>query len=186
LPYLTPIKLFTICLGLLISGILKGQILDDSLESRSAYKRLYRAKGSTFNLTENTIGVYPSVKYSNDFVLGLGLSRAKFNFGEGGGNGAGVNLTTEYYFQNNIIAPKLSIWKSSFAFIFGICGSVGTQYFIQNRNTAFAFTPEIGIGFYKVFILYQYSAFMHNNIGQIPKHGFSLAYYYTFIPGRKY
>ena len=180
--YLNPLKLLIIGVGLFISGFLKGQILADSSKKNEADKRLYRVQGSAFSLTENTIGLYPSIKYSNDLALGLGFSRAKFNFGEGGGNGTGVNLVTEYYFQNNIIAPKLSAWKSSFAFVFGICGSLGTQYFVQNRNTAFAFTPEIVIGFYKIFILYQYSAFIHNNIGQIPKHGFSLAYYYTFLP----
>lgn len=146
---------------------------------------LYRWSGPRFAKSESSIGIMPSIQGVDNLFLGLGLSKARFGLGEGGGNGFGTTIGIDYNPIDRIIAPKINLWATGFAFFFG--GNVGISglYYIKDQESNFVLRPEIGIGYLKVFVNYGYNLFLRNDFEGISKHTITLSYYHTFLPFKK-
>jgi hypothetical protein len=182
------ISLLTLLIG--VSGI--GYSQNDStntelgdISSNYPDKCLYRWSGSKFAKKEKSIGIVPSIQGVNELYLGLGISKAQFIIGEGGGTGFGATLGVDYNPIDKIIAPKMNLWATGFAFFFG--GNIGLSgfYYIKEQESNFVLKPEIGIGYLKIFINYGYNIFLRDDFEGVSKHTFTLSYYHTFLPFKK-
>lgn len=157
------------------------EVGEDSLEMVKT-PWLHRWSGMRFYHTENSFGIVPSVQGFKELYVGLGISKARFVVGEGGGSGFGTTLGVDYNPIDNVVAPKINLWATGFAFFFG--GNVGISgyYYIKGSESNFVLRPEIGIGYLKVFINYGYNLFLRSNFNDVGKHTFTLSYYRTFLP----
>lgn len=158
-------------------------VWEDHSESPDTW--LYRWSGPRFYQTESSIGIVPSIQGVNELYLGIGVSKARFVMGEGGGSGLGATLGFDYNPIDNIMAPKLNVWATGFAFFFG--GNVGVSgfYYVKNKATNFVLRPEIGLGYLKVFLNYGYNFFLRDDFEGVSRHTLTLSYYHTFLPFRK-
>jgi len=152
---------------------------------REPAKWLHRWSGPSFFQTENSFGLVPSIQGVNELYVGLGISKAHFTIGEGGGGGRGTTIGLDVNPFDKIIAPKVSLWATGFAFFFG--GNVGISgfYYIKGTKTNFVLRPEIGIGYLKVFLNYGYNFFLRDDFLDVSKHTLTLSYYHTILPFKK-
>ena len=147
------------------------------------HKGLYRWSGSPpWNQQENSVGLVPSTAVGRGWFAGIGVARGIFTSGEGVFSGYGATLACEFDPFNRIIAPKIDIWLTGFAFcIGGNIGLNGIVYF-KEKKASFAIRPEAGFGFYKFRINYGYNFFINTKPDDFGHHAISLSYYITILP----
>ncbi|MCI4669572.1 MAG: hypothetical protein MRZ79_15665 [Bacteroidia bacterium] len=143
---------------------------------------LHRLEGPPFAQLEKSIGLMPSIQTTGNLFVGMGIARGRFMLGEGGGTALGLGVGVDYSPTQHIWAPNFKLWTHGFAFLFG--GNLGLSgiYYMDGQERNFVLRPEVGLGYFKLYLNYGYNFFLNEDFDGLSRHNFSLSYYHTLLP----